>query len=238
MVVLARLNGIPSRVVSGYAPGSYDAATAQYVIRERDAHSWAEIYFPEIGWVEFEPTASQAEIVRSLAKPAASPTPDPQVTQILKRSQLGFVAYWLLPLAAILLLFLLQFTVVERWWYLRLAPELAIQKIYRRLYHLGRPLAGEYTRAETAYEFMQKLVNTIEASHPKEHSFFAKIYSSARQDVERLTDLYQNALFSHNPMHKDELRKALKLWKRLRMRLWIVKVNTLLQEKLKVLPLR
>jgi transglutaminase-like putative cysteine protease len=33
----------------------------QYVVRELNAHSWAEIYFPEIGWVEFEPTGSQPD---------------------------------------------------------------------------------------------------------------------------------------------------------------------------------
>ncbi|RPJ27580.1 MAG: transglutaminase domain-containing protein, partial [Chloroflexi bacterium] len=57
MVVLARASGVPARFVSGYSSGSYDAANAEYVVRELNAHSWAEVYFPEIGWVEFEPTA-------------------------------------------------------------------------------------------------------------------------------------------------------------------------------------
>ncbi|MCI0609527.1 MAG: DUF3488 and transglutaminase-like domain-containing protein, partial [Anaerolineae bacterium] len=64
MVVLARSSGLPARFVSGYSSGSYDAPNAQYVVRELNAHSWAEIYFPEIGWVEFEPTGSQPEIER------------------------------------------------------------------------------------------------------------------------------------------------------------------------------
>src|SRR4030095_5471201 len=59
MVVLARASGLPARFVSGYSSGSYDAMNAQYIIRDLNAHSWVEIYFPEIGWIEFEPTASQ-----------------------------------------------------------------------------------------------------------------------------------------------------------------------------------
>jgi hypothetical protein len=34
------------------------------VVRERDEHAWPEVYFPGIGWVEFEPTANQAPLVR------------------------------------------------------------------------------------------------------------------------------------------------------------------------------
>lgn len=64
MVVLARSAGLPARIVVGYASGEYDASTVQYFIRMMDARTWAEIYFPEIGWVEFEPTASQPLILR------------------------------------------------------------------------------------------------------------------------------------------------------------------------------
>ena len=64
MVVMARAAGLPARIVVGYASGEYDASTAQYIIRMKDAHTWAEIYFPGIGWVEFEPTASQPLILR------------------------------------------------------------------------------------------------------------------------------------------------------------------------------
>ncbi|NIN97915.1 MAG: hypothetical protein GTO49_23645, partial [Anaerolineae bacterium] len=35
-----------------------------YRVRESNAHTWVEIYFPRYGWVEFEPTASQPLIAR------------------------------------------------------------------------------------------------------------------------------------------------------------------------------
>jgi protein-glutamine gamma-glutamyltransferase len=58
LVVLARSAGIPARMVTGFAPGARDSLTGRFVVRERDAHAWAEIYFAGIGWQGFDPTAS------------------------------------------------------------------------------------------------------------------------------------------------------------------------------------
>jgi len=56
MTVMLRTLGIPARVVTGYAPGFYSFTRNRYIIREKDAHAWVEVYFPETGWVEFDPT--------------------------------------------------------------------------------------------------------------------------------------------------------------------------------------
>jgi transglutaminase-like putative cysteine protease len=57
LVVLARANGIPARLVTGYVPDDHDPVTGLFTVRERDAHAWAEVWFPEVGWVPFDPTA-------------------------------------------------------------------------------------------------------------------------------------------------------------------------------------
>lgn len=54
--VIARANGIPARLVSGYTTGIYNPFTGYYEVRAQDAHSWAEVYFPNNGWVAFDPT--------------------------------------------------------------------------------------------------------------------------------------------------------------------------------------
>jgi transglutaminase-like putative cysteine protease len=56
MAVMLRLAGIPSRVVLGYAQGTYDSKSKTYTITNHDAHAWVEGYFDNIGWVEFDPT--------------------------------------------------------------------------------------------------------------------------------------------------------------------------------------
>jgi transglutaminase-like putative cysteine protease len=63
-VVLLRALGIPARIAVGYAEGEPLDVTPAYTVRQRDSHAWPEVYFPGIGWVEFEPTVSQPEILR------------------------------------------------------------------------------------------------------------------------------------------------------------------------------
>ncbi len=56
MVVMLRSLGIPSRFVTGYAPGEFEESSGSFIIRGRDYHAWPEVYFPGYGWIEFEPT--------------------------------------------------------------------------------------------------------------------------------------------------------------------------------------
>jgi hypothetical protein len=126
------------------------------------------------------------------------------------------------PVALALFLSIAYFTFIERWTYMRLAPAAAVEKIYRRLYRLGRPLVGERTKAETAYEFMRKLTGSIDAT--RERSRLANLFSTAHGDIEYLTDLYQDSLFADQMIFRDDARKALKAWKRLRLRLLLVRL--------------
>jgi len=61
MALMLRMGGVPARVASGFSPGRFDGKRDEYVVRDDDAHSWVEAYFPRIGWETFDPT------------PAASP---------------------------------------------------------------------------------------------------------------------------------------------------------------------
>jgi len=81
-VILLRSLGIPARIAVGFAHGERQpesigsqqdsdigqvpemADNARYVVRRNDAHAWPEVFFPGIGWVEFEPTTGQDPIYR------------------------------------------------------------------------------------------------------------------------------------------------------------------------------
>ena len=64
MVVLLREMGVPARVVEGYTAGTLNPNTGKFDVKELDAHAWVEAYFPTYGWIEFEPTPSQAPFLR------------------------------------------------------------------------------------------------------------------------------------------------------------------------------
>lgn len=63
-VLMLRSLGIPARMAVGFAQGV--RVNDEYIVRRLDAHAWPEVYFPDIGWVEFEPTASQPQLNRPL----------------------------------------------------------------------------------------------------------------------------------------------------------------------------
>jgi transglutaminase-like putative cysteine protease len=54
---MLRSLGIPTRLVNGFGPGAYDSTVQAFVVRSDDAHTWVEVYFPQYGWIPFEPTA-------------------------------------------------------------------------------------------------------------------------------------------------------------------------------------
>jgi transglutaminase-like putative cysteine protease len=57
-VLMLRSLGIPARIAVGFAQGTFNEEEKYFEIREKESHAWPEVYFPGIGWVEFEPTAS------------------------------------------------------------------------------------------------------------------------------------------------------------------------------------
>jgi Transglutaminase-like superfamily len=224
MVVMARAVGIPARFVSGYSPGSYDAPNAEYVIRELNAHSWAEVYFTGIGWVEFEPTGSIPEIVRSDTGVAPLPSNENEsaASRLLNRFRLEKVTYTLLPVFVVIAIVLLYFMLIEKWWQLRLSPVNAIERIYRKFYRAGRPFAGIQTHAETSHEFANKLIDKL--IELEERSSYKAIFARLKNNVSALTDLYNLALFTDNDIQKKDANTAWDAWKQLRWRLWFARI--------------
>ena len=56
MAVLLRAAGVPTRLVTGFGPGERNTFTGYFEVRESDAHAWVEVLYPEVGWVQYDPT--------------------------------------------------------------------------------------------------------------------------------------------------------------------------------------
>ncbi|MGI8812238.1 MAG: transglutaminase TgpA family protein [Pyrinomonadaceae bacterium] len=57
MAIMLRTRGIAARVINGFQRGEYNETADAYIVRQRNAHSWVEVYFPgENAWVTFDPT--------------------------------------------------------------------------------------------------------------------------------------------------------------------------------------
>lgn len=59
-VLLMRSAGIPARVVTGYQGGEFNTVGEYWLVRQSDAHAWAETWLPDSGWERVDPTAAVA----------------------------------------------------------------------------------------------------------------------------------------------------------------------------------
>ncbi|MBI2853967.1 MAG: hypothetical protein HYX87_03485 [Chloroflexi bacterium] len=170
MAVMLRATGVPARVASGYAPGE-QTKDGTFLVRDRNAHSWPQVYFPGHGWVEFEPTPSQplrpitsGEQQDDQSSPDAvggqETTEDEQLGLNLSK-ELPFGggtgggglfagALWLLlPTGLVLSLFC-----AWRWMVSRPASP---QAAYQRLYLAGLLVGIPAKATETPYEYARSL---------------------------------------------------------------------------------
>lgn len=71
MAVMLRTRGIAARVVNGFQQGEFNETAGVYVVKQRDAHSWVEVYFPkEKIWIPFDPTPAAGQFAAD--QPATS----------------------------------------------------------------------------------------------------------------------------------------------------------------------
>lgn len=83
-VFLMRAAGIPARVVSGYLGGEFNPLDGYLIVRQSDAHAWAEVWLAGRGWVRVDPTASvsPARIETGIAEALPLGEPLPALVQL------------------------------------------------------------------------------------------------------------------------------------------------------------
>jgi hypothetical protein len=225
MAVLLRAEGIPSRVVGGYFPAPFDAAEGGHLYREKNAHLWVEVFFPEFGWIPFEPTANREELDYGDIGPApeepalptpeptpavvAEPTPPPPAVdppvqdppssppQIL--SDPARIAGWLgIALAALMLV---GSVVAASAWFAG----------FRGL----SPISGFYARALRAGSWLG--VNPVASLTPHEYAErVGRVVPSAQGPARTVADLYTQERYAGRRPDSEQTRAARQAWRALR----------------------
>jgi transglutaminase-like putative cysteine protease len=225
MVVLARAVGLPARIVVGYTSGEYDARSAEYIIRKENAHSWAEVYFSGVGWVEFEPTASQPVIDR-LGNESASGTPPDlpagqQVISWLKTSWRGLITslggqVLIAGMVLIALFFVWQMGEIG---FLHLIPsQRAISWMYSRLELASSRLLTDLPGGHTPHQLQTALIQKFKGAKGR---LPGALFSAADAEIEKLVNLYVAQAFSPHLPERSQIKRGITSWTRLRWRLWI-----------------
>jgi len=175
MVVMARSLGLPARLGVGFLQRPPDAAGVQ-TLRQIDAHSWAEIYFPGYGWVEFEPTAAApaptlAPAPAATGAPPATYTPGGAAVAIPPRAPQRERPWlpWSLGLAA-----LAAAVVAWRLWGDRLRERLAAppepddtRRAFARLQERAAALGRPPRTGQTPAEFVAELLAAPDFAEPE-----------------------------------------------------------------------
>jgi transglutaminase-like putative cysteine protease len=86
-VFLMRAAGVPARVVTGYQGGDTNPVDGYMVVRQADAHAWAEVWLAGNGWTRVDPTAAAVPVRIELGITAAEPAGAP----LLMRARLGWI---------------------------------------------------------------------------------------------------------------------------------------------------
>jgi transglutaminase-like putative cysteine protease len=220
MVVMARAVGVPARLASGYAQGTFDYETGRWAVTEQDAHSWVEVYFEELGWIEFEPTAGQPTLDRSGDHDAAAltlPPLPPLATRWWQRVPWG--------LAAVAGIALLLVACIVWLWRPRPAPSAAhlVRDRQARLLRWGARLGHPLRDGQTPGEYADTLGQGLRARSSRAR------WQRARRSgeevppaVEQLTSAYVRARYSSRPLTDRDGWQVRHLWTRLRRHLWVL----------------
>jgi hypothetical protein len=233
MVVLARASGLPARIVIGYSSNEYDSRSAQYIVREVHAHSWVEIYFPDLGWVEFEPTANQP--LREMTPPLDDMNiPIPLETT---KSRLGVThqkhGYFVEGGPSFGILFAMLVPMGMFAWILRRQglwfSYKTIGSIYEYIYYHGRRIIRDAPPNATPSLFAEELKAKLRLDHP--------FLLHAADELDYMTSLYLKETYSPHAVTTVEQGWAVKIWHRLFWRLLYVRIMLTLNNVIAKLPM-
>jgi hypothetical protein len=235
MAVMARAVGLPARLVTGYSTGTYDSPAARYLILEENAHSWVEIYFTGIGWVEFEPTAGRPVIDR----PERSDRPALVLADLqpaLPANPLAWLnpetARWIYGLGILAIgcgLAFITWSLVDTRRLNTSLPIKTLREIYHRLYRRARPLVRPHPAGDTPNEFSAHLTGRL-ASLARSKGRKAMLDQTAR-DIAQMTQLYNQAIYSPHPPGDSQRHWAVRTWLKLRRRLWQIRLIDQISQK-------
>lgn len=230
MVVLLRTQGIPARWVKGFAYGEVTSDGENHhtiTVRGKDAHSWVEVFFPGVGWVPFEPTASfsfpyQVERATADAQPVTNlddqeqmvDNEPPEIDQSLKEKELDAKGSgvsgkqgstkWILYLFLILLISLLVFYYRKQIWYrieaLSVVKDSGIKLIYRT-YRLTLKWLGQIYAPRAEHQTIREYSASLDLNEEK-------------KDLIRLTKTFEEVRYGERVPDLSK-REFLHIWRNL-----------------------
>ncbi|TVR69092.1 MAG: DUF4129 domain-containing protein [Sphaerobacteraceae bacterium] len=226
MAQMLRMLDVPARVTVGYFPAAYDEDFNGAIYRDRNAHAWVEVYFPEYGWVDFEPTPSQSTISRGSSQDDPDLqddlTMDPALGGEMPQDRLDYFEEEFAPgagggdlaggaqesttatqwvMRGIALVLLAFVGVFSYYWLRGLSGQSPAGQFYTRLQR-GAAWTGITARESmTPFEYARSIGSTIPGS---------------RTDADYLAEIYVKERYGNQSLASPEITRARAAWLRLR----------------------
>ncbi len=239
MSVMARLLGIPSRVVAGYTSGQPDAKNHDQVIYGTNAHSWTQIYFAGYGWINFEPSAGFSTFNRpapgqftssgvttnpngnnvtntktknrDVSSKDSSSTGGTITIQTPAQEAAQLRQQVTIATGGVVLLILFGLIFFGIWWRRLFRNQRLSAQLYGRVCLLANWAGIEILQSQTPYEY----VGLLSRAAPEEAETF-----------ERFGDIYVREVWAdpespNHPSRSGEILELRGLWRRLQPRLFL-----------------
>lgn len=239
LVMMARSEGIPARWVKGYAPGQMSLNSdmqaprqpgapieTTYTVTNADAHSWAEVYFGEYGWIPVEatpgfdmPLLTEAPDVQPADQtedePEEEPVQEEEQTPAPEQTTAAIPGFVIWIAAAVIVLW-----IAYMFWRNRLSMRFLLLRL-----RTGRPLTPEQkVLAETErwirYARRQGLTRSGDETLRESVTRWSELRPSARTTLEELLTKFEQTRYSPATVTADDWKvvyqAALKLRKELK----------------------
>jgi transglutaminase-like putative cysteine protease len=226
MVILARAAGLPTRLATGYLASTYDPEAAQFIVTADQAHSWAEVYFPDYGWVTFEPTAGRPALDRQSQRDllpedlALEPEFEDRLhDEITSRINLvpENLSILFIEISILLIGGLLVFQRVDRWQLSRMEPDRLFSVMYQRLRKFAKIITVETDPSDTPLEFADSLKKTL--LHGGEKRIFQTYIISISQKAAIIIEVCNHAAYASSQIDLSKRQEVIHLWGHLRWQL-------------------
>ncbi len=207
MAVMLRTVGVPARMAAGYAPGLFNSDSGRNEVRDSDSHGWVQVYFPDFGWIDFEPTPAWPDPARQVGRPAVAgaggesgvfenlPASEPEGFQFpaqlgttglgleggFERPDTGFDVLRLIvaPIVGVLLAILVAIAILQILWNFGIKGLAEETQIYAKMTRLGAFAGLGRAPSQTPGEYAHALRNALPGISG-ESDILATRYSMAR----------------------------------------------------------
>lgn len=232
MAVLLRSVGVPARLVTGYVAETLDPQARAYVVQEKDRSAWVEVYFPEYGWVPFEPNGNRPPIVRP-QQPVTIPgiirggqqvQAEGREEELLAQAPavggssalaISFQTVVLLVMAG--LAYLIGRAVIDRLQRLNNSPRENIRRIYADMVRRARLFGVRPDPTATAREFTGILVETLEAArNGRRKPLPLPRPAPPREEIHVIGEAFSRATYSPHLSRVEDEQRVAEAWSRAR----------------------